>query len=77
VSLPKRVVIHKRTPFLKDEREGLIEGLGGIESIDMLEISIELATRWVASRVSRNELCSDGFPARRGTAVVLRHHKAL
>ena len=37
--LPSRVVIHKRTPFLRDEREGLLEGLADIPNVEMIEIN--------------------------------------
>ena len=30
-ALPRRVVIHKRTEFRRDEREGLLEGLAGVD----------------------------------------------
>ena len=47
--LPRRIVIHKLTPFRRDEREGLLEGLGGVDVVDMLEINVDEALRYVAS----------------------------
>lgn len=78
MGLPKRVVIHKRTPFLKAEREGLFEGLGGVESIDMLEIRFDHALRYVAS-IQRGDGRSseDNFPVRRGTVMKLDDYRAL
>ncbi len=76
--LPKRVVIHKRTAFLKEEREGLLEGLAGIDAVDMLEINTDPMLRYVASNVSRGgTFQGDGFPVKRGTAVVLDNRRAL
>ncbi len=76
--LPRRVVLHKRTPFRKEEREGLLDGLGGIEEIDMLEIQFDHATRYVASRTDRNgKLSEDNYPVRRGTAVQVDTYTAL
>jgi SIR2-like domain len=75
--LPKRVVIHKRTPFSREEKEGLIEGLAGIESIDMLEITIDPDLRYVASRFENGTMKGDGFPVRRGTAIVLDDRHGL
>ncbi len=78
LQLPERVVIHKRTPFLKDEREGLLEGLDGVGSVDMLEVTLEPALRYVASRQSASGAFEgDAFPVRRGTAIVLENRKAL
>ena len=74
MKLPRRVVLHKRTPFLKDEREGLLDGLGGVESIDMLEIQFDRALRYVAGRDGRSE---DLYPVRRGTVVKLDDLTAL
>lgn len=41
--LPKRVVIHKRTPFRKEEVKGLVESLSsaGVKNIELLEITYE------------------------------------
>ncbi|MDQ3812759.1 MAG: hypothetical protein M3347_02265, partial [Armatimonadota bacterium] len=76
--LPRRVVIHKRTPFLEDERKGLIEGLAGIDSVDMIEISVDPALRYVASWISRDgRFQGDMFPVQRSTTVVLDSKHAL
>lgn len=76
-SRPQRVVIHKRNYFGKEEREGLLEGLAGIPQIDMLEINIESALRFVSSRFVNNLFQDDAFPVRRGTAILLDKRKAL
>lgn len=75
--LPRRVAIHKRTPFRKDEREGLLEGLAGIDLVDMLEINVDEALKYVASRIYEGKFQGDNFPVRRGTTVVLEGQKAL
>jgi hypothetical protein len=75
--LPSRVVIHKRTPFLMSERDGLREGLGGIDSIEMLEVTVDPALRYVASRLSGGRLVEDGYPVQRGTTVVLDDSRVL
>jgi hypothetical protein len=74
---PRRVVIHKRTPFLRDETEGLREGLSGIETIDMLEVTVDPALRYIAEFVKDGVSRADGFPVKRGTAVVLDRRRAL
>jgi hypothetical protein len=76
-NLPKRVVIHKRTPFNRDEQEGLLEGLSGIEVVDMLEINLDPSLRYVASYINNGQVKGDGFPVRRGTAIVLDNRRAL
>jgi hypothetical protein len=76
--LPRRVVIHKRTPFFRDEIEGLREGLSGVDEIDMLEITEDPMLRYVATRQFRNgPIEADAFPVWRGTALVLDGHHAL
>lgn len=76
--LPRRVVLHKRTQFLKEEREGLIDGLSGISSIDMLEIQEESAVRYVAS-VAKGDgsIDEDNYPVRRGTVMRIDDFTAL
>lgn len=64
--LPKRVVVHKRTPFRKDEVKGLVESLSsaGVKNIELLEIIYEDNLKCFAL----NESCTrvDGYPVRRG-----------
>lgn len=78
MKLPDRVVIHKLTPFRKDEREGLQEGLSGVAEVDMLEINVDSALRYVSS-VARHGggFDEDNFPVRRGTTVQLDDYTAL
>lgn len=77
MKLPKRVVLHKPTAFLKDEREGLLDGLGGVESVDMVEIQIDHALRYVASVMHDGKPDEDNFPVRRGTVLKLDDFTAL
>ncbi len=77
-SIPKRVVIHKRTRFTKDEQIGLKEGLSGVAEIEMLEIVIDDSLRYVASSVdSRGMLHEDNYPVSRGTVVRVDDFTAL
>jgi hypothetical protein len=48
-TIPGRVVIHKLTPFLDEERRGLQAGLTGVKEIDLLEICTEDALRYLSS----------------------------
>jgi argonaute-like protein implicated in RNA metabolism and viral defense len=76
--LPDRVVLHKRTHFTADERAGLAEGLSGVKQIDMLEIQIDRALRYVASIPKEDgAFDEDGYPVRRGTAMKLDDFTAL
>jgi SIR2-like domain len=75
--LPTRVVIHKRTPFLKSERDGLRQGLAGVTEVDLLEINVDDALRYVASSVRGGRLHQDGYPVRRGTVVQIAPREAL
>jgi len=77
MKLPRRVVIHKQTPFLEQEREGLCEGLSGVGQIEMLEIEIDNALRYVASVWRNGKFDEDNFPVRRGTTVKLDDYSSL
>jgi SIR2-like domain len=71
--LPRRVVIHKLTPFRRDEREGLLEGLGGVDAVDMLEINVDDALRYVSSdALPTGRFGEDSFPVRRGDSCETR-----
>lgn len=69
----------KRTPFRREEREGLLEGLHGIAAIDMLEITEEPTLRFIASQPRRRGEGFEeaSFPVSRGTAIVLDGRRAL
>lgn len=76
--LPKRVVIHKRTRFTRDEQQGLREGLSGVSQIEMLEIVIDDTLRYVASAIDRHgKLYEDNYPVQRGSVVQLDDFTAL
>lgn len=63
--LPKRVVIHKRTPFKREEIDGLVKSLSsaGISDIQLLEICYEDNIRCFAYK---QDFCIDSFPVKRG-----------
>jgi len=76
--IPSRIVLHKLTPFLRDEREGLRDGLNGIPNMDMVEINVDNAIRYVASIADKlGGLKQDSYPVRRGTVVKLSDYAAL
>jgi hypothetical protein len=76
--LPDRVVIHKLTPFLADEKKGLQAGLSGVKEVDLLEINVDNALRYLSSVPQRDgTLKEDGFPVRRGTLMKLESNSAL
>lgn len=78
MKLPDRVVLHKRTPFIKEEREGLCDGLNGVKHIDMLEIQVDHALRYLASkRRPDGKLFEDNYPVERGTVLKLDDYTAL
>jgi hypothetical protein len=76
--LPSRVVIHKQTPFLADERKGLQAGLSGVDQIELLEVQIDSALRYLSSVAQRDgSFKEDGFPVKRGTLLKLDRESAL
>jgi len=77
-ALPKRVVIHKRSRFTRDEQQGLREGLSGVPQIEMLEILIDDSLRYIASAVdAKGILHEDNYPVRRGSVVCLDDFTAI
>lgn len=75
--LPERVVLHKLTPFRRDEREGLMEGLEGIQNVEMLEIHVDNTLRYVSSIYKKGKFDEDKFPIRRGSVIKLNDYSAL
>ena len=77
--LPNRVVIHKRTPFKKDEIDGITSALqqAGINEIDLISITYDYHSRFIAQKVYSGELTTDNFPIDRGTCIKLSGRNAL
>lgn len=75
--IPKRVVIHKRTPFRQAEIKGLVESLSGsgIKDIELLEISFEDDIKCFA--YNRNISDGDGFPVKRGLCLPISNNTML
>lgn len=72
----KRVVIHKTTPFIKSEIEGINLALSGIENIELIQI--QEYTKWRGILFNREY--TDGparFSIKRGTTLVLDDRKML
>lgn len=75
--LPSRVVVHKLTPFMRDEQIGLRAGLEGVADLELLEINYEPNLRYVRSEIKTNEIVDAMYPVNRGTALRLSNHEAL
>lgn len=77
---PKRVVVHKRTFFTKDEVSGLKDSLlgNGIQEIDLVEINFEDDFRFVSSKLKADGMPDiDNFAVSRGTCILLNGYEAL
>lgn len=77
---PKRVVIHKRTYFTKDEIAGLKDSLlgNGIQHVDLIEVNFEEDMRYVASKMQADGMpMIDNFALPRGTCILLNETEAL
>lgn len=77
--LPKRVVVHKRTPFREDEIKGITDALKstGIEDVDLIEVNIEESFRFLSQKINYGNIETDGFPLSRGTCIQVAPYQAL
>lgn len=78
--LPKRVVIHKRTYFTEEEKQGIIDSISDnnkIESIDLIEINFEDNIKYTSSKIVEGKACVDGFSVSRGSCILLNSKEAL
>jgi len=77
---PKRVVVHKRTFFTDEEKQGIIDSISDsnkIESIDLIEINFEDRIKYASSKIINGEVKADGFSVSRGTCIQLNEKEAL
>jgi len=78
--IPKRVVIHKRTFFTDDEKQGILDSLYdnvNIESVDLIEINLENNIKYVSSKIRAGKTEIDGYSVSRGTCIQLDASQAL
>lgn len=75
-ALPARVVIHKLTPFRKDEIEGLTLGLQNIKNIDLIEINIDNNLKFIASSRKNTKIEVNNYPMERGSLLIDSPSKA-
>jgi len=78
--LPKRVVIHKRTFFTEEEKQGILDSLYdniNIKLVDLVEINFEEDIRYVSSKIKDGKTQIDGFSVSRGTCIQLNASQAL
>jgi hypothetical protein len=76
--LPTRVVVHRRSPFRKEEIKGIRDGFSGIPEIDMLEVNVDPTLKYIAAKVNwRGGVKEDAFPVARGTAILIDDRRFL
>lgn len=78
--VPKRVVIHKRTFYTEDEKQGILDSLydnNKIENVDLIEINFENNIRYVSSKIMNGKTEIDGYSVSRGTCIQLNDREAL
>lgn len=73
--LPHRVVIHKRTPFVGSEQEGLTQSLKGVAEVEMITVEEEPSWRFLSYDKIKQSV--DGFPVKRNTVLVYGNDQAL
>lgn len=79
-AVPRRVVIHKTTPFREDEIAGAGDALAAVEEVECVELTTNTAWRGVwllASRKQGKRSEPDGYPIPRGIMQPLSGTAAL
>lgn len=77
--LPKRVVVHKRTPFHEDEIQGILDALGkaNITDVDLITITIENSIRGIDQFWSNGHPSAANYPIIRGVCIPVGDHDCL
>lgn len=74
---PKRVVIHKRTLFTEEEKQGILDGLKSVPIVDLIEINIEDSLRFINSLKVHEKLEIDKYPVARGICIEVNSYTGL
>lgn len=77
--MPKRVVIHKRTPFKEEEVKGIVDALAqaNITNVDLISITEETKIRCTDQYLSYGNLSAAAYPVLRGICVPIAHDTFL
>lgn len=77
--IPKRVVVHKRTHFKRDEINGIVDSLkkSGVLQIDLIEVNFEENARFVSMYMKGDVVIPGMFPLSRGSCFLLDGSTAL
>ena len=73
----RRIVIHKTTPFTRQEIAGFTEALEGIADIELLQIQGYSPYRAVKYLIKEGKPIPNGFPIERGTTIKLSNDSFL
>ena len=73
----RRIVIHKTTPFTRQEIAGFTEALEGIADVELLQIQGYSPYRAVKYLIKEGKPIPNGFPIERGTTIKLSNDSFL
>lgn len=73
--LPERILVTKRTPFLRSERDGLLSALADVANVDL--VTVEHDDSWRFCAYNPRKKSAHGFPVKRGSVVLLDAQKFL
>ena len=76
VSNLKRIVIHKTTPFMKDEIIGITQAFEGVADIELIQIQEYNPWRGIRYSIT-DKIYADGFAIKRGTATRINDESFL
>lgn len=72
--LPKRVVIHKNTPFRDEEIDGCLNALSSVDAVELIQVQQD--TGWRGYRIDAAQNVA-GYPVERGSLMPIGPHEAL
>jgi hypothetical protein len=78
--LPRRLVVHKTTAFKREELEGALDALAGVQEVECIEIGSSSAWRgvWLVDSGNSNSPSKPaGYPVPRGTVLIRSGVSAL
>ena len=71
---PKRVVVHKNTPFRNDEIAGCLGAFSSVDAVELLQVQAD--SGWRGYRVDAKKMVA-GYPVHRGSLLPIGDYEAL
>ena len=75
--MPRRITVHKTTPFKEAEVDGCFDAFAAVEDVRLLTVQQDTLWRGMQVGAKGEQMVADGYPCYRGTSLPLGAYESL